>query len=169
MKEIWKDITGYKDIYQVSNLGRVKSLSRFQSKTEIILKGEIDKRGYKRVRLSKDNTTKKFQIHRLVSLAFIDNINNKPQINHIDGNPSNNNVNNLEWCTQSENQIHAFKTGLQSASGENNTQSKLTIYDVADIKQLLEIGVFHREIAKLYGVSRRCITDINRKKTWAFV
>ena len=168
--EIWKPISGYEGLYEVSNLGRVKSLSRFQSTTERILKGEYDNRGYYRVRLSKENITKKFQIHRLVASVFIKNPSFvRLQINHIDGNPSNNNVSNLEWCTHSENMKHAFKTGLQSLKGEKNTQSKLTEPDIIYIRKLLRYGVYQKDIAKEFGVSRRCITDINIGKTWCSV
>jgi len=165
--EIWKDISGYKDCYQVSDFGRVKSLSRFQSTTERILKGESDNRGYIRVRLSTHNETKKYQVHRLVSLAFIPNPENKLQINHISGITSDNHYKNLEWCTQSENMIHAFKIGLQSIKGEKNHQSKLTEKQLIEIRDLLKNGTFHKDIAIKFNVSRRCITDINLNKTWA--
>lgn len=169
MNEEWKDIENYKGLYQISNIGRVRSLSRFQSRTERLLKGEIDNRGYVRVRLSFKNRTQKFQVHRLVALGFIPNPQNKPQINHINGNKSNNIYTNLEWCTESENMIHAFKTGLQSLSGEKNNQSKLRESEVREIKELLLAGVYHKDIALKYNMSRRCITDINLKKTWCNV
>ena len=124
-KEIFVDIKGYEGYYQISNFGKVKSVSRFQSTTERILKQEFDKKGYKRVRLSINNKSKKFQVHRLVAIAFIDNPYNKPEINHKDGITFNNCFLNLEWCTHSENMKHAFKIGLQSFKGEKNNQSKL--------------------------------------------
>jgi hypothetical protein len=153
--EIFKDILGYDGLYQVSNFGNVKSLSRKQSTTERVLKGEKDSRGYVRVRFSRENKTKKFRKPYC-----------KDQVNHIDGNPSNNDVNNLEWCTQSENMRHAFKIGLQSLCGENNTHSKLTNENVSDIRKLLKQGIYHKDIAKQFNVSRRCITDINVGNTW---
>lgn len=105
VEEIWKDIAGYEGLYQVSNLGRVKSLAKLcghRPKGETILNIQ-DIRGYKRVTLCKDNKLKKFQIHRLVGLAFIENPENKPCINHKDENKANNNVDNLEWVTWKEN------------------------------------------------------------------
>lgn len=88
-KEIWKDVVGYEGLYQVSNLGRVKSLekyvknySKFSKRPQIILKSQIIKKGYLRLSLSKENTTKHFLVHRLVAQAFIPNPNNKPQVNH---------------------------------------------------------------------------------------
>lgn len=101
--EIWKDIPGYEDLYQASNFGRVKSLRR-----NIIMLPRADKHGYLRVMLSVKGYRKYCQIHRLVAWAFIPNPENKPVVNHIDGDPRNNKVDNLEWCTQSENVLHAI-------------------------------------------------------------
>lgn len=106
-KEIWKDIEGYEGLYQVSNLGRVKSKLRKGR----ILK-PINTKKYYSVILCKNSTTKEIYVHRLVAYAFIPNPQNKPFINHIDGNKQNNYVENLEWCTQSENCRHAYKIGL---------------------------------------------------------
>lgn len=105
MKEIWKDIIDYEGLYQVSNLGRVKSLAKFcghRPQKEKILKQQ-DLRGYKIVTLCKNSILKRFQVHRLVGLAFIDNPQNKPCINHKDENRSNNNSSNLQWVTWKEN------------------------------------------------------------------
>lgn len=118
--EIWKDIAGFDGVYQISNLGRVKSLDRVisieykdRAGTRKI-KGKLrkpikDKDGYLVIGLGKGN----YKIHRLVAMAFIPNTNNYPQINHIDGNKRNNAATNLEWCTNAENQNHAFKIGLK--------------------------------------------------------
>ena len=95
MQEIWKDIEGYNDLYQVSNLGRIKSLKRHR---ETILKpGKVA--GYYTVCLSKNNNQKNFFIHRLVAKAFVSNPSNLPCINHKDENKLNNCIDNLEWCT----------------------------------------------------------------------
>lgn len=97
-KEIWKDIEGYEGIYQISNFGDVKSLNYSRTKKEHTLKQQIDKYGYKRVLLYKNNKSKHYLIHRLVAQAFIPNPDNLPQINHKDENRQNNVFNNLEWC-----------------------------------------------------------------------
>lgn len=76
------------------------------------LKPGIDKYGYERVVLTKDGIRKTYLVHKLVALAFIPNVENKTTINHIDGNKRNNNVSNLEWATEKENQIHKWKNGL---------------------------------------------------------
>lgn len=120
MKEIWKDIKNYEGLYQISNLGRVKSLKKYVNHSgnskrvvnEKILKPVIDNTKYFVVSLWKDNKHTRPHIHRLVAETFISNLENKPHINHIDGNKLNNSVNNLEWCTPKENIIHAYKIGL---------------------------------------------------------
>lgn len=94
-KEIWKDIEGYEGDYQVSNFGRVKSL-KFGK--ELILKPVITTKKYLQVNLCKNKIRKVYHIHRLVAQAFISNPNSLPQVNHKDENPSNNSVENLEWC-----------------------------------------------------------------------
>ena len=104
MNEIWKDISGYEGLYQVSNLGRVKSLPRKGTRTrkERILK-ELTSRKYLSINLYKDGQLKTFTIHRLVAEAFIENTNNLPEVNHKDENKLNNIADNLEWCTRSYN------------------------------------------------------------------
>lgn len=105
MNEIWKDVKGYENLYQVSNLGRVKSLfywSNIYNKyfpREKILKNNVLKYGYLNVRLK--GVTK--SVHRLVAETFIPNPNNLPEVNHKDENPSNCRVDNLEWCTHKYN------------------------------------------------------------------
>lgn len=121
--EIWKDIKNYEGKYQISNLGNVKSVyrkvnHRYRGKEktttiyEKILKKAVNKFGYEYVCLTVNNKGKKLKIHRLVAEAFIPNPLNKKTVNHIDGNKSNNCVDNLEWSTYLENQHHAIETGL---------------------------------------------------------
>ena len=112
MEEVWKDIKGYEGLYKVSTYGRVKSLSKSSNGyKEKILKGYNTgkDRKYVCVKLyDKFGNKKNYKIHRLVAEAFLDNYNNLPQVNHIDGDTFNNNINNLEWCTNEENQKESF-------------------------------------------------------------
>lgn len=101
MLEIWKDIKDYEGSYKISNLGRVKSIKFNKEK---ILKQSLTKNGYYRIELRDFNKgINKFYVHRLVGLVFINNPDNKKEINHIDKIRTNNNANNLEWVTHAEN------------------------------------------------------------------
>lgn len=124
MKEVWKDIKGYQGLYQISNLGNVKSLDRKvnakNNKKRLIkgtfLKLRFNNRNYNIVSLYKNNIQEVRFIHRLVAETFIPNPENKPEVNHIDGDKQNNKIDNLEWCTRTENNKHAWKTGLNKVS-----------------------------------------------------
>ena len=100
MYEIWRDIDGYEGLYQISNKGRVKSL---HNGSERILRSWTNNDGYLNVALYKNAAAQHRLVHRLVSEAFIPNLENKPQVNHKDENKLNNCVNNLEWSTAKEN------------------------------------------------------------------
>ena len=104
MNEEWRDIKGYEGLYQVSNLGRVRSLNCRGHKGCIgILTPRLDGKGYEMVALYKEGKARNTKVHRLVAQAFIPNPNNYPQVNHKDEDKTNNNVDNLEWCTNEYN------------------------------------------------------------------
>lgn len=130
MNEIWKDIKGYEGYYQVSNLGRIKN---FKNELHV---ASIDKYGYLQVVLYYKIKPKCFRVHRLVAEAFIPNPENKPEVNHIDGNKQNNCVSNLEWNTIQENSRHAWDTGLRKnvseavANSNRKRTKKIEQYDL---------------------------------------
>lgn len=117
--EQWKDIPGYERLYQVSTKGNVRSYHKAGNR---ILKQHISK-GYCYATLIDDNRRKMVLVHRLVAQAFIENTENKPDVNHKDGNKTNNNVENLEWVTKSENSIHSHRVlGRKTRKGEHHTE-----------------------------------------------
>lgn len=115
MEEVWKDIEGWEGQYEISNLGRVKSLPKWKGtymSKERLLTPTDNGRGYLVVNFRIKNYRKCYLVHRLVAQAFIDNPYNKEEVNHIDGDKTNNTVMNLEWVTKQENINHAWETGL---------------------------------------------------------
>lgn len=171
MEEIWKDIKGYEGLYQISNLGRVKSLKRIVENNnrkyftkERILK-PIQIGSYYGVQLSVHGKSKKFYLHRLVCSTFIENIENKKCVNHKDGNKHNNKLENLEWCTHSENNHHSFNTNLNKNYGENNYNTIYTDEQVLNIRRLYKTGKYtQRELTKIYGMSAMTIHRIVKNK-----
>ena len=155
--EIFKNIKGYDGIYQISNLGNVKSLKYNKQR---LLKKEITK-GYYRFNLCLNNKTKHFLSHRLVAENFIINNNNKPCVNHIDGNKLNNNFLNLEWVTYSENEIHSYKK-----LNKINPIRKLSLTQVTEIKENAKKGINGniKEYSIKYNVHIKTILNILNKK-----
>ena len=103
-EEVWKDVPGYEGLYKVSDSGDVYNI-----KSKRKLKLTITDTGYHKVNLRKNGNVKTHLVHRLVALSFISNPKEKPQVNHIDENPLNNNLMNLEWCTPRENCNHGTR------------------------------------------------------------
>lgn len=122
MKEVWKDIKGYEGLYQVSNLGRVKSLNFHRTGKEQILKSDCQRRGYFYVTLYNNKRGIKKSIHRLVAEAFIPNPHNKPSVDHINTDRTDNRVENLRWATYLENNTNPLT--LNKHSGKNSPVAK---------------------------------------------
>lgn len=151
------------DRYIVTGEGKVYSLNRNR-----FMKFDINNCGYERVELRVNHKPKKFFVHRLVAQMFIDNPNNLKVINHKDGNKLNNNVENLEWTTQSRNVLHAYETGLAyHHKGEDMYSSKLKETDVYRIFELRdkEKWTFQR-IADKMNVTLSCVHSIYKRRTW---
>lgn len=172
MDEVWKDIEGYEGLYQVSNLGRIKALQRLRKngrvRKEQILKNHAYENGYFKITLC-DNTmkSKRYFVHRLVAIAFVENPNNLPCVNHKDENSSNNDARNLEWCTFQYNNTYGHR--LDCVIGESNKSHKLTKEQVQEIRRLYKRNdrkVGGCALARKYGVSSMTISEIARNKKW---
>lgn len=170
-------IYGYNGLYSISDHDRILS----HPKTIIYSNGRIHKydekilklnnsNGYRSVSLILDKTKQTHMCHILVGTHFIPNPENKPFINHIDGDRSNNYFLNLEWSTNSENQLHAYNIlGRKAVNGELNGQSKLTTRDIIQIRHLYSQGNTLREIGIIYNVCQESIRKIVRSKTWKHI
>lgn len=165
----WVGIEGYEKSYQINKNGQIRTLRNSPKRHKFdLLKPQINKKnGYVYQMLYKNGKQKLWRLHRLVAQTFIPNPNNYPQINHKDGNKQNNCVENLEWCTQEQNMLHAFRTGLQKPSEKQRqaiTQTnKLKQKRVCLIKNGEVIGVYSgmAEASRQTGVhtsliSRHC-------------
>lgn len=159
--EQWKIVQGFEN-YLVSTLGNVKTINgRFK---KVVYD---NKNSYGYVELWKNNKGKKFRIHRLVAETFIPNYDNKEQVNHIDGNKTNNCVDNLEWVTPKENVTHAINNNLIILKyGSNNVSAKLKEEDVKFIRENAKVNISVKELAKQYNVSTTNIYNILNNKKW---
>lgn len=170
--EVWMNIHGYESLYQISNLGRVKSITKcsIHMSGDYIKKDSIDKDGYAYVKLRKERKYKQWRVHRLVAMHFIglpENYKNL-QVNHLDGNKSNNRVDNLEWCTLAENIQHGYRMGLYRV-GEEKHNAKLTNNQIKEIRSTYIRGSRTKGIkplARKYGVSAQAIRYIINKVTY---
>lgn len=165
MIEKWKDSVEFPTIIEVSNTGKVRTKDRnviYRDGRKYFYKGHelaytADKQGYLMVTISFNNKVIKRRVHRLVATTFIPNKNNKPEVNHINGIKTDNNINNLEWVTPKENVQHAIKNNLRAKTkpgmiGEKNPASKLKDEDVKNIRFLRKQGFTLRELAEKYKV-----------------
>lgn len=167
--EIWKRIPGY-SLYEVSNLGRLKTYNWKGSGREAIMKPAIY-RGYCKTMIKNDEgRTHTIQVHKMVALAFLTKKENDTEINHINGVRNDNRVENLEWCTHSENLKHSFKIGLSCNAGSQNPTSKLTEAQVLEIRAKFIPRVYgRRQLAFEYKVYPSTIKDIIMRKSWKHI
>jgi len=166
--EIWKDIQGWNGKYQVSNYGNVRSANYRRTGLPSLMKLQVGTNGRIAVVFHLKNKAFNQSVHRLVATEFIPNPENKPQVNHIDGNPKNNAYSNLEWCNQSENMKHSFENGLHKRMyGEDSKNNKLKYQDVMEV--LSSPNKTLREFSEKFNVTIQTIHLIRKRKTWCLV
>lgn len=171
--EIWTGVPGYHSRYLVGERGRILSLVRRTECGKVIYRDKakfmapIPSGGYLNIMLSNEQGKRIWRINRFIATVFIPNPNNLPEVNHLDGDPYNNRVSNLEWCTRSQNMKHLYSV-LQRGHvcGEASAKSSLTNDDVARI--YLMSGT-NNSIAGMYGVSSKCISNIKNGTSWRHV
>lgn len=180
--ELWKslkDVVECGDFYEISNLGNIRSIDRkvnsrncLRTVKGTVLKPNTNKDGYRFIIVSMNGSYKRYLMHRLVALAFIDNPENKPVVNHIDGNKSNNTLvfddtlqvwkGNLEWATKKENTRHAVATGLLvGKKGEENPNSRFSDETAIEIFNKYKTNKYSlQELADEYNSSLAVLSSI---------
>lgn len=160
---MWRHVKGLEDRYLINKDGLIKSLVNGGYR-----RGYIMPIGYRAVTID----GKMRYVHRLLAEAFIPNPDGKPNINHKDGIKANNSLDNLEWCTHSENMKHAYRIGLNKSPigpGMNGPAAKLTDEKVLDIRRRIAEGAKQQDLADEYGVAKGTIGFIARRETWAHI
>jgi len=156
-----KPINRFEGLYSIYDCGVI-----YSHKTKKILNPSKDKRGYLILSLYKDGKSYPKKIHRLVLQAFVPNPEDKPCCNHKDGDKNNNHVNNLEWVTYKENEIHARKTGL--SGGEKHWLAKFKKEDIIEIRNSYPQNTL-KELAQRYNVAIFTIWNIVNYQTWKYI
>lgn len=162
--ENWKWIPGYEGYYKVSESGEVLSVGH---RKESIRTQSINRLGYKWLVLNIGGTKRSWRTHQLVARTYIpNNVPERKEVNHLDGNKLNNHVSNLEWCTRSENLYHAYRMGLMSNTGVNNPRTSLFEHQIIEIRA----STMHiNDLAVKYSVSPVTIRHILTGVTWKHI
>lgn len=183
--EVWKPLIvlkkgivyDYNNLYEASNYGRIKSLGIYHGKTNNffnkphILKSKNNNDGYLMYTLANHGKINYVTAHRIIASTFLNKNNNKTQVNHKDGNKYNNRIDNLEWCTPSENVKHAFDNGLKIAKvvgmpKEKNPNAKYTQKQIDDIRNKRKKGYTLKKLAIEYNTFESYICRICKNEFW---
>ncbi len=171
-----KHLFGYEKTHYATSDGRIFRKDficyRKQAETNVFqpLKGRelvgksLSPKGYKRVNIK----GKTHFVHSLIAKTFIDNPENKPQVNHINGIKTDNTIENLEWVSNQENRDHAVKNNLQ-ARGESLKKSNLKNKDILEIRRLYKYGMLQKDIAILFNSNQKNISKIVRRESWTHI
>lgn len=177
------DITGYEDLYAVTEEGRVWSKPRkwigsnhsVHTSYGHWLAEQKHKRGYRFYVLCINGKARNHLTHRLVARAFIPNPNDLPEVNHKDCDKTNNNVSNLEWISSRANYDHAIANGRfrcltrNTARGERHSNAKLTENDVLELRHLHDFGFGARILADVYGIGKTTASHVIRRENWTHI
>ncbi len=169
MEEIWEDLIELDSKYSISNYGKIKSFYNSTGSKGInhILKPNKNSYGYLKVDLTKNKKSKTYYIHQLVAKTFLrESYFEGAQINHKDGNKENNTIDNLEWCTQSQNIKHAYDTGLMTVKKLNNKIKLSRSIAEAIRNEYKSNNISIRYLSSKYNVSNNCIYKIVKCITW---
>lgn len=177
MIEEWRDIRGYEGMYQISNFGNFRSISRMikagHGSRPIVGKRLIPSRnvaGYHYANLFKDGKQLRIGIHQLVMREFVGDVPSGMEVNHKDGDKSNNRLTNLEYLTHVENMLHKANVLGKHERGELNAKAKLTEWAVKKIRQMRQARSHtQKEIAIMFGVSRATVQRIEKKTRWGWL
>lgn len=167
--EEWRSVIGFESKYKISNTGKLLILNYKNRGVDQIGNSNAGRDGYHRVYMFTGTYIKAFLLHRLVAIHFLPKpeLEDKKQVNHIDGNKSNNHVTNLEWVNAYENVAHAMRTGLMNNVGVNNGSAVLEESDVPVLKKMLASGkITQKKLADIFGVSPMTISHAVKGKTW---
>ncbi len=178
MTERWLPVQGFEHVLEVSDLGRLRTKNRrvrcgacsFRFVRARILKQTPDDKGYMGVVLYNGGNWARVVVHKAVARAFVPNPENKPQVNHIDGVPAHNPATNLEWCTPSENNVHAVAIGLHRPARrmkDGSTRPGFTDDEVIGIKRRIAAGESLSSIARSFGRLPTAIWRIKHGFTWS--
>lgn len=164
----WRDVVGFEGLYHVSNYGDVRTTARTVPRDggrgdlttpERVLRAQVTPKGYLRIQLGRDGQSANRMVHRLVAEAFIPNPSGRPEVNHLDGDKQNNVVANLEWATPSENQLHAYETGLREPAVKyvvHCPELDLTTFGMQAMERVLrERGYEHASAAGVWSAMDR--------------
>jgi hypothetical protein len=177
MNETWKPVVGFEGFYEVSSMGRVKSIARrvrgrnghlIGHSSKLLSPGE-QQSGHLCVNLSMHGKPHMRRVHTLVALAFIGPCPEGLEVNHIDGDPKNNVVSNLEYVTHKENMLHAANVLNSFPRGEGHHNSKMTVATVREARAMRAKGMKFQDIADRLGVTRRTAARACNGELWAHV
>ncbi len=164
-----KDVPGFENLYAITQEGKVWSYPKSNRQQGKWLAPVFDKDGYIKIALSKNGKFFYKRVHCLVAQTYIENPFNLPHVNHLNGVKDDNRIENLEWCTPSQNRLHSYKMGFESQQGEKNACAKLNEKSVREIRKKCATGERVCDIAREYGVHHVTIIDIRKRRNWAHV